>query len=178
MVKIHLFLFISIFRLSSDSHCLWSGKDLFCVHSNHGTFQPIYSRSTSDHPAATICLMDLQVWRFFDRQKQHGTKSKCVDQWKVYQIISDHYKLLRITGWWEIEHLQNVSGLSPIISPLSNITGSCPWNLCLKAAPFPLNAYNRRQVDFFPRFLACSAALVAISKTSLTPSLVFAEHSW
>lgn len=29
---------------------------------------------------------------------------------------------------------------------------------------------------FFPR-LACSAALVAISNTSLTPSFVFAEHS-
>lgn len=185
MVVIHniffFLIYISIFRLSSDSHCLWSGKDLFCVHSNHGTFQPIYSRSTSDHPAATVCLMDLHVWRvlfFFDRQGQNGTKSKCVDQWKVFQLISDHFKLLRITGWWEIEQLQNVSGLSPIISPLSNITGSCLWNLCLKAAPSPLNAYNRRQLVFFPRFLACSAALVAISKTSLTPSLVFAEHSW
>lgn len=37
--------------------------------------------------------------------------------------------------------------------------------------------YNSRQPLFLPRFLACSAALVAISKTSLTPSFVLAEHS-
>lgn len=66
----------------------------------------------------------------------------------------------------------------PPIFSLSNLIGSCPFYLCLKAAPFSPRAYNRRQVDFFPRFLACSAALVAISKTSLTPSLDLAEHSW
>lgn len=37
--------------------------------------------------------------------------------------------------------------------------------------------YKRRHPDFFLPRRACKAALVAISKTSLTPSLVFAEHS-
>lgn len=37
--------------------------------------------------------------------------------------------------------------------------------------------YNSRQPVFLPRFFACSAALVAISNTSLTPSFVLAEHS-
>merc|ERR1719268_248440 len=60
---------------------------------------------------------------------------------------------------------------------MSNLDGSCPLHLCLRAAPSSPRAYNRRQVDFLPRFLACSAALVAVSKTSLTPSLLLAEHS-
>lgn len=37
--------------------------------------------------------------------------------------------------------------------------------------------YRRQQPLFLPRLLACSAALVAISNTSLTPSFVLAEHS-
>lgn len=37
--------------------------------------------------------------------------------------------------------------------------------------------YSNAQGFFLPRFLAWSAALVAISNTSLTPSLVLAEHS-
>ena len=36
--------------------------------------------------------------------------------------------------------------------------------------------YTIRHLDFF-FFFAWSAARVAVSKTSLTPSLVFAEHS-
>ena len=38
-------------------------------------------------------------------------------------------------------------------------------------------AQSRSQPPFFLRFLACRAAFVAISNTSLTPSLVRAEHS-
>lgn len=37
--------------------------------------------------------------------------------------------------------------------------------------------HKTRHPDFFFPRLAWRAALVAISKTSLTPSLVFAEHS-
>lgn len=184
MVVIHnIFFFFFLIYLFSDS---LQTPIVFGLVRTFSVFIPIMAhfnpftvaqpQITPPPPSALWTCMS-EVF-FLDRQRQNGTKSKCVDQWKVYQLISDHFKLLRITGWWEIEQLQNVSGLSPIISPLSNITGSCLWNLCLKAAPSPLNAYNRRQLDFFPRFLACSAALVAISKTSLTPSLVFAEHSW
>ena len=38
-------------------------------------------------------------------------------------------------------------------------------------------SYNTSQPPFFFRFLVCSAALVASSNTSRTPSLVRAEHS-
>jgi len=37
--------------------------------------------------------------------------------------------------------------------------------------------YSKSQPPFFFCFLVCSAALVARSKTSLTPSFVRAEHS-
>jgi len=40
-----------------------------------------------------------------------------------------------------------------------------------------LSAVQKRTHGFFFFFLTCNAALVAVSKTSRTPSLVLAEHS-
>lgn len=47
----------------------------------------------------------------------------------------------------------------------------------LKGIKWTQSVYSSRHLLLFLPFLACSAALVAISNTSRTPSLVLAEHS-
>ena len=61
--------------------------------------------------------------------------------------------------------------------PASVKTGRGMFFLDVYFPPDPALLYKRQQPLFLPRLLACSAALVAISNTSLTPSFVLAEHS-
>lgn len=93
---------------------------------------------------------------------------------------------LKVEYWWPdyFRLRQNSRSITPLVKTGENSLCLCGGRVDLNFHLLPpagssphAPVYSRTHLLlFFPR-LACSAALVAISNTSLTPSFVFAEHS-
>lgn len=131
---------------------------------------------TQQHPGVTFTITynmfkELSLWQI----------------WLMLKVQKSIFHNLKVEYWWPDYFClrQNSRSITPLVK-----TGESSLCVCLSGGRVDLilllppagssphaPVYSRTHLLlFFPR-LACSAALVAISNTSLTPSFVFAEHS-
>lgn len=128
-------------------------------------------------------LLSLGVINPHQRLQYFHLKAKSYNLKCIHSLFPLHLTFLFSPLAWFHFSLSSLQALFNLAHPgdKTDIEEGCfSWpGLVPSSLPIlcDLTLYSRRQPPFFPRLLACSAALVAISNTSLTPSFVFAEHS-